>query len=511
MKKFDKKAKCISILGTGSDVGKSIVATALCRILSDQGFNVAPFKAQNMSNNSFVTKSGHEIGRAQIVQAQAARVEATADMNPVLLKPCTDTGAQIVLHGEPFGNCLASDYFADTIFLFGKALESLNRLKSEYEVVVMEGAGSCAEINLREKDFVNFKMAHAAEASVILVADIDRGGVFAQIIGTLNIIPEKDRRAVKGIIINRFRGDAKLFEDGIKYIEEKTNLPVLGLIPFFYHIEIDSEDGMPIETIIDPREGVVENKINIACIRLPHISNFTDFNPLIRESVVNFHYLTKPRCLDGYDLLILPGSKNVRSDLQWLIDAGWYDEIMNYRNTGKPLLGICGGYQMLGLIIDDPDGIEGQPGQTKGLGLLEVETKLHPEKITAQTSGYWIGFESINIIGYEIHMGQTKPVGRGKPVMMLRSRNEFDVNITDGWQTDNEKIQGVYLHGLFDEPVFRKVYLSLLKSEISDLADKQSNTFLPEFREKQYNLLAKHFQKYTDIEQIIEIAYYTIS
>ena len=222
------------------------------------------------------------------------------------------------------------------IFFLEKLLKSLNKLRNEYEVVVMEGAGSCAEINLREKDFVNFKMAHAAEASVILVADIDRGGVFAQIIGTLNIIPEKDRRAVKGIIINRFRGDAKLFEDGIKYIEEKTNLPVLGLIPFFYHIEIDSEDGMPIETIIDPREGVVENKINIACIRLPHISNFTDFNPLIRESVVNFHYLTKPRCLDGYDLLILPGSKNVRSDLQWLIDAGWYDEIMNYRNTGKP-------------------------------------------------------------------------------------------------------------------------------------------------------------------------------
>ncbi|AQQ09883.1 Cobyric acid synthase [Sedimentisphaera cyanobacteriorum] len=504
MKTFGKKAKCISILGTGSDVGKSIVATTLCRILSDRGLKVAPFKAQNMSNNSFVTKSGHEIGRAQIVQAQAARVEATADMNPVLLKPCTDTGAQIVLHGKPFGNCLASDYFADTNFLFGKALESLNRLKSKYEVVVMEGAGSCAEINLREKDFVNFKIAHAAEASVILVADIDRGGVFAQIIGTLNIIPEKDRRAVKGIIINRFRGDASLFDDGIQYIEEKTNLPVLGLVPFFYHIEIDSEDGMPIETIIDPKTGPVGNKINIACIRLPHISNFTDFNPLIREDTVNFHYLTKPRNLIGYDLLILPGSKNVRSDMQWLIDTGWVDAVIQYKETNGLILGICGGYQLLGLVIDDLEGIEGQPGQTKGLGLLDVETKLHPQKITTRTTGYWMGFENINIVGYEIHMGLTKPVGRGKPVMMLRSRNEIDVNITDGWQTDNEKVQGVYLHGLFDEPVFRKAYLSLLKPEIFNFYDEPSSVSLPEFREEQYDLLAKHFQKYADIKKILK-------
>ena len=504
MKTFDKKAKCISILGTGSDVGKSVVATALCRILNDRGLKVAPFKAQNMSNNSFVTKSGHEIGRAQIVQAQAARVEATADMNPVLLKPCTDTGAQIVLHGKPFGNCLASDYFADTNFLFGKALESLNRLKSEYEVVVMEGAGSCAEINLREKDFVNFKMAHAAEASVILVADIDRGGVFAQIIGTLNIIPGKDHQAVKGIIINRFRGDPKLFEDGIKYIEEKTNLPVLGLVPHFYHIEIDSEDGMPIETIIDPKESTLDNKINIACIRLPHISNFTDFNPLIRESVVNFHYLTKPRCLDGYDLLILPGSKNVRSDMQWLIDTGWTNAIVRYKDTNGRILGICGGYQMLGLIIDDPGGIEGQPGQTKGLGLLDVETKLNPEKITTRTTGYWMGFENINITGYEIHMGQTIPVGKGKPVMMLRSRNEGVANTFDGWQTDNGNIQGVYLHGLFDELVFRATFLRLLRPDIIHVDTNNKNLGVSQsvFREKQYDLLAEHFRRHLDVEKV---------
>ncbi len=445
------------------------------------------------------------MGRAQVVQAQAARVEATSDMNPVLLKPCTDTGAQIVLNGKPFGNCLASDYFADTNFLSEKALESLVRLRSEYEVVVMEGAGSCAEINLRERDFVNFRISHAVDASVILVADIDRGGVFAQIIGTLNIIPPEDRNLVKGIIINRFRGDAKLFEDGIKYIEQKTNLPVLGLVPFFYHIEIDSEDSMPVETIIDPKAGPARNKINIACIRLPHISNFTDFNPLIREDIVNFHYLSKPRNLIGYDLLILPGSKNVRNDMQWLTEAGWIDAIMQYRNTNRKILGICGGYQMLGLTIDDPAGIEGQPGQTKGLGLLAVETKLHHEKITTQTIGDWIGFENIHVTGYEIHMGKTTPVGKGKPVVALESRNAKIIKAFDGWQTEDERIQGVYLHGLFDESVFRRAFLSLLKPEFDSLENQTKSISLLEFREKQYDLLAEHFNKFVDIQKITEI------
>ena len=271
-------AKCISVLGTGSDVGKSIVVTALCRIFREMGMSVAPFKAQNMSNNSYVTSMGGEMGRAQIVQAQAAGVVPHVDMNPVLLKPCTDIQAQIILQGKPVGNKKAQEYFSNTDYLFSKAIDSLERLRAIYDLIVIEGAGSCAEVNLRNRDFVNFPTAHAADAPVILVADIDRGGVFAQIIGTLELISEKERESVQGIIINRFRGDATLFEDGIEFIEKKTGLPILGLIPFFRHIKIDSEDGLPLDVLIDPIETLQQDKINIAILRLPHISNFTDFN-----------------------------------------------------------------------------------------------------------------------------------------------------------------------------------------------------------------------------------------
>ena len=323
MNEKENSARCLAVLGTGSDVGKSVTVAALCRIFSDLGVNVAPYKAQNMSNNSHVTGLGGEMGRAQVVQAEAARVAPHVDMNPVLLKPATDTGAQVVVQGRPIGNRKAADYFKDTLPLFEKAKESLDRLRSEHDLVIMEGAGSCAEMNLLSRDFVNFRMAEYANAPVILVADIDRGGVFAQIIGTMHILPEEYKSLVKGFIINRFRGDAALFDDGIRYIEEFTGLPVLGLVPYFRHIEIDSEDGLPLDIVIDPPAGPVPGRINIAVIRLPHISNFTDFNPLIRQKAVSLHYLSKPRALSGYDLVILPGSKNVRSDLGWMRETGW--------------------------------------------------------------------------------------------------------------------------------------------------------------------------------------------
>ncbi len=511
MKVDQEMGRCISILGTGSDVGKSIIATGLCRVFKNMGYNVAPYKAQNMSNNSFVTSSGDEIGRAQIVQAQAAKVEATADMNPVLIKPCSDTGAQVILRGKPIGNSLAADYFANTDYLYGKSLESLNVLRKEYEVIVMEGAGSCAEVNLRDRDFVNFKMAHASDAPVILVADIDRGGVFAQVIGTLNIIPQADRKRVKGIIINRFRGDATLFDDGIEYIQQQTKLPVLGLIPFFYHIEIDSEDGMPIETIIDPPGIPLDGKINIACIRVPHISNFTDFNPLIREDGVNFHYLAKPRSLKGYDLLILPGSKNVRSDLGWMKDLGWDKEILDYKEAGGQILGICGGYQMLGSKINDPDGIEGAPGKTDGLGFLEIETELLKEKMTTRSTGCWLDMDMTRVSGYEIHMGHTTAFGSGQSVLKLDSRNGKTIDTPDGWQSENKMIKGVYLHGLFDEPVFRNRFLCQLKPAMKYLFNDAQSEATAVFREEQYNLLADHFYKYIDMDRLIDICQLGVS
>ncbi|MEJ2111131.1 MAG: cobyric acid synthase, partial [Acidobacteriota bacterium] len=332
-----KAARCLSILGTGSDVGKSVVVAALCRIFANRGIRVAPYKAQNMSNNSYVTLSGGEVGRAQVVQAEAARVPVHVDMNPVLLKPSSDTGSQVVVHGKPMGNAEASAYFSNTDFLFGKARESLQRLRSEYEFIVMEGAGSCAEVNLRSRDFVNFRMAHAAEAPVILVADIDRGGVFAQIIGSLDVIPPEDRSRVHGFIINRFRGDPELFRDGIEYIEKRTGIPVLGLIHFYRHIEIDSEDGMPLDVVIDPPVAPQPDRINIAVVRLPHISNFTDFAPLARVPGVSLHYLSKPRQLAGYEVLFLPGSKNVRADLEWMRKVGWDEALRQYHEQGGRL------------------------------------------------------------------------------------------------------------------------------------------------------------------------------
>jgi adenosylcobyric acid synthase len=496
--------KTLAILGTGSDVGKSIVVTALCRIFANRGIDVAPFKAQNMSNNSYVTLDGGEMGRAQVAQAQAARVEPTTDMNPVLLKPSSDTGAQVVLNGKPIGNALAKDYFADTDSLFRAARESLDRLRASHKLIILEGAGSCAEVNLRPRDFVNFRMAHAADAPVVLVGDIDRGGIFAQLIGTLECLPAKDRKRVKGFIINRFRGDASLFDDGIEYIERRTGLPVLGLVPFYYHLEIDSEDGMPLDTVIDPPTGTAPGQINIAVIRLPHISNFTDFNPLIRETAVNLHYLARPRSLNGYDMLILPGSKNVRSDLDWLRAVGWEEKIRDYHESGGEIGGVCGGYQMLGHHILDPDGIEGDPGTTDGLGLLAIETTLGNDKTLTRTQGAWCATGE-PIDGYEIHMGQTRTLESPRPVLRIESRNAQAVDDTDGHQSPDGRVWGTYLHGLFDDVDFRKSFLKRLRPERIHELGTQTSESVAAFRDRQYNLLAEHFDKHLDMNRLITI------
>jgi len=488
----------LAFLGTGSDVGKSIVVTACCRIFKNRGVSVAPFKAQNMSNNSYVTLEGGEMGRAQVVQAEACQLEPHTDMNPVLLKPSTDIGSQIVLHRKAIGNALASEYFKDTSKIREPAFQTLEKLMRNHELVVIEGAGSCAEVNLRSRDFVNFETAHAANAPVILVADIDRGGVFAQIIGSLEVMPEQDRKRVAGFIINKFRGDASLFDDGIEYLEEKTGLPVLGLIPYFRNIEIDSEDGLPLETVIDPPNGTVPGKINIACIRLPHISNFTDFNPLIRNDAVTFHYLSKPRKLDGYDALILPGTKNVRFDLQWLEDEGWTKLITEFQGT---ILGICGGYQMLGHHIADPLGIEGEPGTSEGFGLLDVETVLEKEKVLSRSRGHLT--DGTLIDGYEIHMGQTI-LGQGaKPLVHVESRNRKSIEDLDGAVSHDGKIMGGYFHGLFDFPDFRNAFLQKLDPAYSG----EDAGIAAEFKQKQYDLLAEHFEKNLNLEKLFEIAF----
>ncbi|MEE9367611.1 MAG: cobyric acid synthase [Pontiella sp.] len=491
-----KQSKALCLLGTGSDVGKSVVVAALCRIFKNQGFNVAPYKAQNMSNNSYVTLDGGEMGRAQVVQAEACKLDPHTDMNPVLLKPNTDLGSQVVLQGHAIGNVQAAEYFKDTQYLFGKANESLTRLKEKHELILIEGAGSCAEVNLRSRDFVNFETAHAADAPVIIIADIDRGGVFAQIVGSLEVIPERDRKRVAGFIINKFRGDAALFDDGIKYLEEKTGLPVLGLIPYYRHIEIDPEDGMPLETVIDPPTRPLPGKINIAALRLPHISNFTDFNPLIRNEHVSFHYLSKPRSLDGYDALLIPGTKNVRFDLQWLKDTGWGNPIGVF--TGQ-MLGVCGGYQVLGKYVHDPHGIEGNPGSAAGFGLLDIETTLEKEKVLSRSQGRLA--DGTFIDGYEIHMGRTVLGKNTTPMVSVISRNQETVKDFDGAVSADRRIEGSYFHGLFDFPDFRNRYLKKLNPDYP-AEDAQAGG---EFKQTQYDLLAEHFEQHLDMEKLRRI------
>jgi len=346
-------------LGTGSDVGKSITATAFCRIFRRMGYNVAPFKAQNMSNNSYVTVEGGEIGRAQVAQAEAAEVLPSIHMNPILLKPSTTLGAQIVLQGKVFSQMEAAKYHEYKKKLRKSVMESYNILAEKYDLIVMEGAGSCCEMNLKKNDLVNLPMAKAAGSPCILVADIDRGGVFAQLIGTYDLMSPKEKKMTRGFIINKFRGDPDLFTDGIKYIEKKTGKPVFGLVPFFHDIQIDSEDSVAVQFDKLPLKPVGKKTVNVAVIRLPAISNFTDLEILNLEKDVVVNYLSSNRELtDDYDWLIIPGTKNVMEDAAWLSRRGWKKRIREFAGRGKNILGICGGYQLLGKTIHDPLGVE---------------------------------------------------------------------------------------------------------------------------------------------------------
>jgi adenosylcobyric acid synthase len=494
----EKKSSALAVFGTASDVGKSIVATALCRIFRNAGIDVAPYKAQNMSNNSGVTPDGFEIGRAQIAQAEAARVAPTADMNPVLLKPNSDTGAQVVLQGKVCSDRTAREYFGDTTRWSAAAFESLDRLKERYQLVVIEGAGSCAEMNLYDRDFVNFRTARKAGASVILVADIDRGGVFAQVVGTLAIIPPEDRALVKGVIINRFRGDLALFRDGVTMLESMTGVPVLGVIPYFRGFSIDAEDAVPLSAKVDPQGEPEEGKVAVAAIYFPHISNFTDLSPLEHDPQVELHYLHYPRSLKGYKALILPGSKNVRGDLGWLFSLGWEQEIRKFREEGGIIMGICGGYQMLGNSIADPHGVEGSAGTSNALGFLDIETVLEKDKCLANARGTILG-SSVNASGYEIHMGRSTVSGACTPFLRVSERNNCAEDDHDGAVSGDGKVLGTYFHGIFDEPAVKEWFLTLADpSYLSGECDKSSGM-------DNYERLAEHFSRNLDLDKVFAI------
>lgn len=495
MSRLAPPAPCIAVLGTGSDVGKSVVATALCRAFVRRGRRVAPFKAQNMSNNSGVTPDGLEMGRAQIVQAEAARIPPHVDMNPVLLKPTTDLGAQLVVLGRVEGNSRAADYHRRKDRLFKTAAAALDRLRRAHDLVVLEGAGSCAEVNLMAGDFVNLRMAEHAGAPVVLVADIHRGGVFAQIVGTLECLAPPHRDRIRGFIVNRFRGDLALFADGVRWIEARTGQPVYGVLPWAADIRIDSEDSVVIECPPASAGAALPGEGAIAVIRLPHISNFTDVEPLQAVPGLAVRFLERPQDLRGFRAVILPGSKNTRHDLEWLMTSGWAEAVRAHHASGGHLLGICGGYQMLGIQVHDPDGHEGGPGSSAGLGLLPVETVLRAPKTTTLTRFAWGEDEGC---GYEIHMGQTTRRA-GSPAFRVLARNGRAGDDEDGCVAPDGRVVGTYLHGLFDRPAVTRRWLESIGLDAAGVPALGGLAA----RDREYDRLADHLEKHVDVARIL--------
>lgn len=490
-------APCLAVLGTGSDVGKSVLVAGLCRIFANRGLRVAPFKAQNMSNNSGVTPEGLEMGRAQIVQAEAARTAPHVDMNPVLLKPTSESGSQVIVRGKVVGNRQASQYYSDKEKLFATACRCLDRLRRRYDLVLIEGAGSCAEVNLLEHDFVNFKTALYANAPVVLAGDIHRGGIFAQLVGTLVCLPPGYRKQVAGFIINRFRGDPNLFSGGMAWIEEKTSLPIFGIVPWFSNISIQQEDSVAIESPRPVKSNGLKGPA-IGIIRLPHIANFTDFAALENIKGLSICYLETVQDLKPFAAIILPGTKNTRSDLQWLRQTGWLSSLLEYREKGGRILGICGGFQMLGKSISDPEGIEGRPGTSSGLGMLAAETTLTAPKTTTLTTFRW---QTDSGLGYEIHMGRTCR-GNNRAWLEVVTRNGQPVNDTDGCLSEDGRVMGTYLHGLFDTPAILSRWLAWIGLE--GLAVTENNGLAG--RDVQYELLASHLDRNLDIKRLASIA-----
>ncbi|MFA6129646.1 MAG: cobyric acid synthase [Candidatus Omnitrophota bacterium] len=482
------KAKTLQVCGTGSGVGKSVIVSALCRIFLQEGYRVAPFKAQNMALNSFVTREQGEIGRAQATQAQSCRIEPTIDMNPVLIKPTSDVGAQVIVLGKPIGNMNALRYTKYKSRLLDVVRGSFRRLAADYEVVVIEGAGSPAEINLKSHDIVNLKMAAYAKAPVILVGDIDKGGFFAWIVGTLELLTPNERRMIKGIIVNKFRGDITLLKPGIDFLERRTGIKVLGVIPYYKDIKIAEEDAVPLDNFKDNLSGR-QRRLNIDVVYLPHISNFTDFDCLEKEPDVRLRYIKSPEELNKPDMIIIPGTKNTISDLRYLIKSGFIKRILSIINSGKPvsLLGICGGYQMLGRRIHDKHGLESKRRQIPGLNLLSVETSLKPDKTLARVEAKELS-SGLKLSGYEIHHGLTRITGKCDPLFEVFESNGKKAKYPEGAISKDRRILGTYIHGIFDAAAFRRSFLNRLRRKKGWPALPVKENFNPD---KEFDKLAQ--------------------
>lgn len=479
----------IMLAGTGSDVGKSVIAAALCRILRQDGYNPAPFKAQNMALNSYATPEGLEIGRAQAAQAEAAKVACHVDMNPILLKPQSDHTSQVVLNGKPIGNRDAYSYFRGEgkDWLRREACEAFDRLAARYSPVVMEGAGSISELNLRERDIVNMPMARHAGADVILVGDIDRGGVFASLYGSVMLQTPDDRRRIKGIIVNKFRGDLRLFDDGRRMIEDLCQVPVLGVVPYLEDIGIEEEDSVALGC---RNASAVDGKRNVAVVKLRHMSNFTDFKAIEQDSRLNIYYTTAREQLLKADIIILPGSKSTIEDLRQLQEDGVTATIREARRMGKTILGICGGYQMMGASIDDPQQSEGGASHIEGIGLLPMRTVMGKEKTTCQTE-FTLASGSERMRGYEIHQGISTPIDKNayKPLTIKAD------GTPEGCIADSH-CMGTYQHGCLDNAAFVDYILGGKDASAFDYAL---------YKEQHYDRLADHVRRHVDIERLYRI------
>jgi adenosylcobyric acid synthase len=506
-------AKAIMLQGTSSHVGKSILATALCRIFRQDGRSVAPFKAQNMALNSYVTKSGGEMGRAQVAQAEAAGIEPAVEMNPVLLKPTGNASSQVVVLGRPIGNMSAVQYHAGhSRELLAVVETSLRALQAAYDVVVIEGAGSPAEVNLKANDIVNMRIAKLAPAPVLLIADIDRGGALASVVGTLELLEPDERDLVKGIIINKFRGDIALLRPAVDFLEARTGKPVVGVIPHLDDLGIDDEDSVSLD---DKRGGAGEGRgaadIDIAVLRLPKISNFTDFAALAAEPGVAVRYVAAGQRLGAPDLVILPGSKNTTEDLLWLRAQGFDRDIAALAAAGTPVVGICGGYQMLGREVRDPDHTESAFDRVDGLGLLDAVTTFAADKITHQATAsceanpfLGLAFTAGGLTGYEIHMGRTEFFAPVSPAFTITGRSGNPVSERDGAVRGDGLVLGTYLHGIFDNDAFRRAVVGALRAR-KGLAPLAAGTDTRSQKERSYDRLAAHVRAHLDMDLVYRI------
>lgn len=485
------------VVGTMSTSGKSLLVTALCRIYARMGLKVAPFKAQNMSNNAAVCADGSEIGRAQALQALAAGVEPEVTMNPVLIKPEADSCSQVILMGKPWSHLHAKNFYAQKDLLWQAIPPALHDLQQRFDLIIIEGAGSPVELNLKQRDIVNMAIAKLANAPTLLVGDIDRGGIFAQLLGTLWLLEKEEREFVKGFVVNKFRGDISLFKDGIQLLEEKSQLPVLGTVPFIKDLNLPDEDAASLDSNIDNGNPENNGNVDMAIIKLPHIANFDDFDALIAETGVTLRYVSNCSEIRNPNAIILPGTKSTLSDLQWLKDSGLARKINELAGKGISIVGICGGYQMLGLTIEDPLGIESPISKVEGLGLLPIITQFGGDKATYQVSakitagkGWMKALQGECVSGYEIHHGQTFA---GKTWLTIIERNHSGCSVSDGEVSADGRIWGSYLHGLFDNDSFRRTWLKSigwqgLEKSSQTLLVQQSLDRLADTVEKNINM-----------------------